>query len=102
MRLGVFPILRIPSSELPINYRSNLTVTYDDIAWAEVCMGKVGLILTGMTQDNRFVVDLCTTLYGNVSAEKRVEVFMVKKRPNGSVSYPVVEALFIFRGSDRS
>ena len=97
MRLGVFPILQIPSGELPINYRSNLTVAHDDITWAEVCVGKGGSILTGMTQSDRFAVDLCTTLQGNVSAEKRVEVFMVKERPNGSVSYPVVEALFKFR-----
>jgi hypothetical protein len=93
MRLGVLPILRIPSRELPINYRSNLTVAHDDIAWAEVCVEKGGSILTGMTQGDRFVIDLCITLYGDVSAEERVEVFMAEERPNGSVSYPVVEAL---------
>src|SRR5271170_4468381 len=97
MRPGVFPILRIPSRELPINYRSNLTVAHDDIAWTEICVGKGGSILTGMTQGDRFAVDLCTTLQGNVSAEKRVEVFMVKERPNRSVPYPVIEALFKFR-----
>jgi len=32
-----------------------------------------------------------------MSAEKRVEIFMVEERSDGSVSYPVIEALFKFR-----
>jgi hypothetical protein len=40
MRLSVFLILRIPSRELPINYRDNLTVAHDEIARAEVCVEK--------------------------------------------------------------
>ena len=38
MRLAAFPILQIPSRELPISYCNNLTVAYDEIAWAEICV----------------------------------------------------------------
>jgi hypothetical protein len=49
MRYGVFPILRILSGELPINDRNNLAIAHDEIAWAEVCLGEEGVILTGTT-----------------------------------------------------
>jgi hypothetical protein len=49
-----------------------------------------------MTQCDRFAVNLCITLQGNVSAEKRVEFFMAEERPDGCVPHPVVEALFKF------
>ncbi len=62
MRFGELSILRIPSSELPINDRNNLAVARDEMAWTEVSVGELGPMLTRITQRGRFAVDLCKTL----------------------------------------
>ena len=96
MRLCVFPIFRIPPSELPIDDRNDLAVAHDEIAWAKVSVREIGSVSTSMTPRDSFTVDLRTILQWDVSAEKRMELFITDKRAKRIVSHPVVKTLSEF------